>query len=93
MKASKMTNEQLAGELDNVLVNDELQSLADIERQQEAVREAAARLRRPTPVDDDLLKMANDIDKKNRKIAILEERVKIAIRAFEKIDAITKEEE
>lgn len=41
--------------------------------------------------DDDLLKMAKDLDEKNRKIAILEERVKIAKRAFEKIDAITKE--
>ena len=43
--------------------------------------------------DDDLLKMAKDLDEKNRKIAILEERVKIAKRAFEKIDDITKEEE
>lgn len=41
-----MTNEMLANELDNVLVNDELQSFADVDRQIEALREAAKRLRK-----------------------------------------------
>ncbi len=79
-----MTNDELASFLEDVTWGE--QKVDD-----SFVYEAAKRLRRPTPVDD--LKMAQDIDEKNRKISILEERVKIAIRAFEKIDSITKEEE
>lgn len=57
MKASEMTNEELA---------------KHIECGDAILREAAARLRRPTPVDDDLLKMARDIDKLNAKLKVAE---------------------
>lgn len=57
MMASEMTNEELA---------------KHIECGDAILREAAARLRRPTPVDDDLLKMAKDLDAKNAEVAELE---------------------
>lgn len=64
MKASKTTNEALARRLETVTFNYDVLL-------RETMREAAARLRRPTPVDDDLLKMAKDLDAKDAEIAKL----------------------
>lgn len=63
MKASEMTNESLARWLE---MNYDVPL-------REAMYEAAARLRRPTPVDDDLLKMARDIEKLNAKLKVAED--------------------
>lgn len=56
MKTSEMTNEELA---------------KHIECGDAILREAAKRLRMPTPIDDDLLKMARDIEAKDAEIAKL----------------------
>ena len=75
MKASEMTNEDLAdwvariGSAKNVCLLDEYRGYLD---------EAAARLRRPTPVDDDLLKMAGDIDKLTAKLKVAEDALELA---------------
>lgn len=61
MKPSEMTNEELAK-----LISEG----CGTSFMGHAIREAAARLRRPTPVDDDLLKMANDIDKLRAKLEV-----------------------
>lgn len=61
MKPSDMTNEELASFLEDVTWGE--QKVDD-----SFVLEVAARLRRRNPVDDDLLKMARDIDAKNAEI-------------------------
>lgn len=64
MKASEMANEQIADAIESSFCASSSPFGA-------MMREAAARLRRPTPVDDDLLKMAKDLDAKDAEIAKL----------------------
>lgn len=72
MKANKMTNEQLARNLEATIPF----LMAAARHQTDAddiLREAAKRLRRPSPVDDDLLKMARDIDALRAKLKVAED--------------------
>ena len=73
MKANKMTNEELASRIGTEAARDEVMFGETKGRElfAEICAEAAARLRRPTPVDDDLLKMARDIEAKDAEIAKL----------------------
>lgn len=66
MKASEMTNEQIADAIESSFCASSSPFGA-------MMREAAARLRMPTPVDDDLLKMARDIDKLRRRLKAAED--------------------
>lgn len=72
MKASEMTNEHIAEELAATIphLSDEALACTDAD---DILREAATRLRRPTPVDDDLLKMARDIDALRVKLKVAED--------------------
>ena len=75
MKPSEMTNEELARELIETVGLDGPFCRCD---RCMVVLEAAARLRRPTPVDDDLLKMAKDIDRMAAENNELQRRLKVA---------------
>ena len=92
MKASKMTNEELAARLEvhAVPVMGCVGSCKAGREIANDIREAAKRLRRPTPVDDDLLKMARDIDKLNAKLKVAEDALqKIFNKVF--VDCIVAE--
>lgn len=75
MKPSEMTNEELANRIENPL-------MLTAKDYGDCCREAADRLRRPTPVDDDLLKMARDIDKLRAKLKVAEDALEAASDAF-----------
>lgn len=80
MKANEMTDEELASFIEDVIWGEQKVGNSFI-------REAAKRLRRPTPVDDDLLKVARDIIDK------LRAKLKVAVDALKKLQTICKNTE